>query len=192
MLKRSTVSGPTMRVDGHQLVERHHGAVVGAHEDMAQVVRLLAEVGLRRQADAIGAAEQREVVDVEAAERALHRVEDRVDRDAERLRLLAVDVDPVLRHAGREGGGDAAQLGPLAGRRRPPCWRLPPALPASRRSGPAGRARSRRSMLMPWIGGGLKPITMPSRKLALSAPNDGAQVARILRRVLALATSPSA
>ena len=63
--------------EGDQLVQRHHGAGVGADEDVAQVVRRFAEVGFGRQADAIGAAEQREVVDIEAAERALHGVEDR-------------------------------------------------------------------------------------------------------------------
>ena len=112
MLKRSTVSGPMMR-SAHQGVERHHRAGFGAHIEEAQVVRRAAEIGLRRQADAEGAAEQREVVDVEAAERALHGLEDRRHRNAERLRLVAVDVGPVLRHGGAEQRLHAAQLRPL-------------------------------------------------------------------------------
>ncbi len=44
---------------------------------------------------------------------------------------------------------------------------------------------------MPWIGGGLKPSTMPSRKVALSAPNAGAVRAHPLPDPCA-PTSPSA
>ena len=41
-------------------------------------------------------------------------------------------------------------------------------------------------MLRPGIGGGLKPITTPSRKLALSAREGGSEVARVEPRVGAL------
>ena len=45
--------------------------------------------------------------------------------------------------------------------------------------------------LMPRIGGGLKPMTMPSLKLALMARERRRDVARILLGIVCAATSPS-
>jgi len=36
--------------------------------------------------------------------------------NAEGARLLAIDIGAILRHGGGEGGGNAAQFGPLVGR----------------------------------------------------------------------------
>ena len=62
------------------------------------------------QYDPIDAAELVEVVDVERAELGLQGGEELVQRHALLLRLVAVDVDPDLRHVGLEGGEDVAQL----------------------------------------------------------------------------------
>ena len=59
------------------------------------------------QVDLPGAAEQVEVVDVVAAERRLQRVEHVADADAERLHLVAVDIEVELRRVGRVGGEHA-------------------------------------------------------------------------------------
>ena len=55
-----------------------------------------------------------EVVDVEHTHRALQRVEDVLDRDTERDRLLAVDIEIELRRCGPVERRDARELGPLA------------------------------------------------------------------------------
>ena len=86
-----------------------------AHVDAIDVLDRVAERRLGLDIDLPGAAEQVEVVDVEAAERRLQRVEDVADLDAQHLRLVAVDVETDLRRVGGEGAEDAGQLGLLVG-----------------------------------------------------------------------------
>jgi hypothetical protein len=59
--------------------------------------------------------EQVEVVDIEAAERRLQRVEDVGDAYPEHLHLVAVDVEPDLRRVGGEGAEHAGQFRLLVG-----------------------------------------------------------------------------
>ena len=80
---------------------------------MSSIASRNARLGL--DIDLPGAAEQVEVVDVEAAERRLQRVEDVADLDAQHLRLVAVDVETDLRRVGGEGAEDAGELGLLVG-----------------------------------------------------------------------------
>ena len=69
----------------------------------------------------------------------------RADWHAQRLGLLAVHGDAVLRYGRLERGADAAQLLPLVGGLNQAIGDLGEVLEASRLSGPAGRVRSR-----PW------------------------------------------
>ncbi|MCY1408956.1 hypothetical protein D9M71_242900 [compost metagenome] len=87
----------------HQRRQRHQVAAGRTHVDLAEILRLAAEVRFRLQAHLPGAAVEREVVDVVAAEGGLHGGEHVVDRHAQRARLGAVEVDVVLRHVGVEG-----------------------------------------------------------------------------------------
>ena len=70
-------------------------------------------VGLRR--DAEGAPEHVEVVDVGRAEIDAQRLEDRLQRHVQHLRLVAIDVDVELRRAGGEGREHVADAGHLVG-----------------------------------------------------------------------------
>jgi hypothetical protein len=110
-LKRSTCSGPTTldRADGRQ--RNHRVAGRAAHIDLAQVVRLHAVAGFGLQLHAIDAAGLVEVIDVERAHRALQRLVDAGQRDAERQRLRFVDLDEQLRHGRAEEGADPGEFG---------------------------------------------------------------------------------
>src|SRR3546814_1645208 len=88
---------------------RHHLALVVLHVDPIDVVDLRAVVGLGLDVDLPGPAEEIEVVHVIAAERGLQRGKDVIDRHAERLGLLAVDVEIELRRIGGEGREHASQ-----------------------------------------------------------------------------------
>src|SRR5690606_36929809 len=83
---------------GDQGLQRDHlAARCRAHEHVAEVVRPGAERRVGLHLHAIGPPELVEVVDVQRAHRALQRLEDLLHRDAERERLLAVDLDLQLR-----------------------------------------------------------------------------------------------
>ena len=75
-----------------------------------------AEARLRLQLHLVHAAGTIEVVHVQRAERALQRFEHIGDRHAERHRLLAIQIDAHLRHAGAERGHHAGELLALRGR----------------------------------------------------------------------------
>ena len=79
--------------------ERHHLALGVARLQIADGVQVLAElaVGLRR--DAVGAAEEIEIVDVLRAEIDLERLEHVVGVDAQHLGAHAVDIGVDLRRA---------------------------------------------------------------------------------------------
>ena len=98
-----------------QRADRHHRAGGVAHIDAIDVVDRVAEAVLRLDVDLPGAAEQVEVVDVEAAEGGLQGVEHVAHLDAQHLRLVAVDVEKDLRRVGGEGAEDAGELGLLVG-----------------------------------------------------------------------------
>ncbi|MCY1406143.1 hypothetical protein D9M71_214010 [compost metagenome] len=100
----------------HQRGQRHQVVGGRAHVDLAEVIRLAAELRLGLQAHLPGAPVEGEVVDVVAAEGGLHGGEYIVDRHPQGTRLGAVEVDVVLRHVGVEGGVHPRQLGPLGGR----------------------------------------------------------------------------
>ena len=83
--------------------------------DLEDVVDRPAEVLVGLDVDLPGAAEQVEVVDVQTAQRALQRGEHVVDLHAQRLRLVAVEVEVELRRVGGEGAEHVEQLGLLVG-----------------------------------------------------------------------------
>ena len=70
----------------------------------------LAEILFRLQHDLVGAPEQIEVVDLEAAQVDLQALEDVVDRDVQGADLVAVDVQLDLRNRGAVAGVDAGEL----------------------------------------------------------------------------------
>ncbi len=80
--------------------------------------------GLRLHLHLPGAAEQIHVVDEVAAERGLQRLEDVLERDAEDLRLVAVDIEIDRRIGRRERAEHAAQLRVLVGRHHQPAQHL--------------------------------------------------------------------
>ncbi len=90
--------------------ERHDSARRRVDVDVLQVSdhRAIRRVGLNE--DAIGPIEVIEVIDVERAEVDLERVEDVAERNAERFRLLAIDIDHELRAVVAEGRKDRAQV----------------------------------------------------------------------------------
>jgi hypothetical protein len=94
----------------HQRVQRNQCTVACTHEDLAEILGTAAELCLRLQVHAEVAAEQREVVDVEAAERGLHRVEDISERDVERAGFFTINVEAVLRRAGGQRGLHAGEF----------------------------------------------------------------------------------
>ncbi len=107
--------GPEHQAHRGERADRHHLALGVPHVHLEDVVDLAAEVLVGLDVDLPGAAEQVEVVDVEAAERALQRGEHVVDVDAQRLRLVAVEIEVELRRVGGEGAEHARQLGLLVG-----------------------------------------------------------------------------
>ena len=98
-----------------QRPDRHHRAAAAAHVDAVDILDRVAERRLGLHIHLPGAAEQIEVVDVEAAERRLQRVEDVADLDPQHLSLVAIDLEPDLRRIGRVGAEDAGKLGLLVG-----------------------------------------------------------------------------
>ena len=84
--------------------QRHHLPLPVADMDAVDVVDLGPVGGLGLHVDLPGAAEQIEVVDVEAAENGLERVEHVADADAQGLHLVAVDVEIELGRVGGVGG----------------------------------------------------------------------------------------
>ena len=96
--------------------ERHHLPGLVAHADARDVLGLHAEAGIGLRRDAERAPEHVEVVDVGRAEVDAQRLEDRLQRHVQHLRLVAIDVDVELRRAGREGGEHVADAGHLVGR----------------------------------------------------------------------------
>ena len=112
--------------------------------------------------DLPGAAEQIEVVDVEAAENGLERVEHVADADAQGLHLVAVDVEIELGRVGGVGGEHRPERRVLVGGEDEPASGC----------GELGRIAARRSwswyskplpVPSPMIGGRLKAITLASR-----------------------------
>src|SRR5690606_7276883 len=82
--------GPDHTFHIDQGIERHQGAAARAHVDLAEVFRPAAKFRLGLQVDAEVAAKQGKVVDVQAAEGALHGGEDVAKRHVERGGLFAV------------------------------------------------------------------------------------------------------
>ena len=80
-----------------------------AHLEPQNVVGLQSEAHVGLCIDLVRAAEAVEVVDVERAEIHLHRVEKIVERDALRLRLVAVDVRAHLRRVDLESREDSGK-----------------------------------------------------------------------------------
>src|SRR5262249_47464929 len=93
--------------------DRHHGAGGIAHVNAIDILDPVAETRVGLDVHLPGAAEQIEVVDVEAAERRLQRVENVYDLDPQHLRLVAIDVEIDLRRVGGEGAEDCGELGLL-------------------------------------------------------------------------------
>ncbi len=96
--------------------DRHHRAALRARVDVEDVVDLVPVRLVGLQIDLPDAAEQIELVDVEAADGRLQRVEHVRHGDAEHLRLVAVDVEIELRRVGGEGREHAGQFRLLVGR----------------------------------------------------------------------------
>ena len=82
----------------------NHFAVVIRYLDLADVVQRGAVVRGRLNFYLVIATEKSEVVDVDRSKFTLKRRKDRTGGDAERLRLLAVDVEEELRRVGVVGG----------------------------------------------------------------------------------------
>ena len=95
---------------GHR-AHRHHRPLGVAHIDPIDVVHLVAKRRLGLDVDLPSAAEHVEVVDVEAAQRRLQRIEYVGDLHSEHLRLVAVDVEVDLRRVCGIGAVDAGELG---------------------------------------------------------------------------------
>ena len=106
---------PALERGADERRERHHVAVVGAHLQAADVLRPLPERRLCLGLHAVGAAVEVEVIDIERRQGRLHRLEDVGQRDAARLRRLAVDRHPQLRHVGAERTLHAAEDRQLVG-----------------------------------------------------------------------------
>jgi hypothetical protein len=82
----------------------HHTAGAVADVDLPEILDAGAVVLLALDIDLPNAAEQVEVVDVDAAERRLQCGEHVGHRQPQRLRLLAVDIEEQGRVGGGEGG----------------------------------------------------------------------------------------
>ena len=95
-------------VDAHHVVERDHGAGVGANIEVANVARLAAEWLRRLHVNAIGTIVEIEIVDVGRAHVNLQRVGDLLHGHLQAERLGAVDVDHELRIVGGEGAEESA------------------------------------------------------------------------------------
>ena len=79
------------------LVEGHHGAVVGARVELAEVLGVGAELLVGLHVHAVGPVVEVEVVHVGRAQEHLERVRDLAQRQAQAARLVAVDVHHQLR-----------------------------------------------------------------------------------------------
>ena len=88
-----------------------------ANLDLPQIADLSAVGGLALDVDLPDSSEQIEIVDKDAAQRRLQGAEHIVHAEAERLRLLAVDVEKNRRVAGGESREDAGQPRVLVGGR---------------------------------------------------------------------------
>src|SRR5208337_959877 len=108
--------------DAHDVIERDHGAGVGANVQIADVARLAAERLCCLDVNAIGAVVEVKIVDVGRAQVNLQRVGNLLHGHLQAERLAAVDVDHELRIVGRErteeprqGGIGVAIAGDLLG-----------------------------------------------------------------------------
>ena len=88
---------------GRDGTERNHSAGVIARLEQADVVGTQAKLRVGLRGDAIGAAEEGEVVHVGRTEIGLERAEDIAQRHVHALRLHAIHVEPELRHVGAKG-----------------------------------------------------------------------------------------
>ena len=95
--------------DLEQAAQRHHLAFLVADIDAVDVVDVRPIRGLGLHLHLPGPAEQVHVVDVISAERCLKRLEDGVQRHAEDLNLVPVNIEVDRRVRGREGAEHAAQ-----------------------------------------------------------------------------------
>ena len=89
--------GAVLWRDGDEIAERNHGAGIGAHVILADILRMRAELFVGLDVDAIGAVVEIEIVDVGRTHVDAERVGDLAERDVEALGLFAVDGDDVLR-----------------------------------------------------------------------------------------------
>ena len=130
------VDRPERVADLAQRAERHLLPLAVQDVEVLDVLGLGADLPLGLDHDLPDLAVEVEVVDVVRPEVGLEDGEDVGDGHVEAAGLGAVEVELELGHAGREGGEDAGQLGPLAGlvlelvddraaAPRPPCPRGP-------------------------------------------------------------------
>ena len=137
-----------LRPDHHAHIgegaQRHHLAAAVAHADAPDVGDVVAVGRLGLDVHLPDPAEQVEVVHVEAAQRRLQRGEDVADAHAQRLRLVAVDVQEQRGRGRREGGEDAVRAaGPVRLARSGRAWPSP-SRPGRGPGSPAAGTRSRR------------------------------------------------
>ena len=110
-------SGPLILFNPVNGAQRHHLAVVVGDVKLAHVFGAGAVFALGLDINLPLPAEAVEVVDQVAAHERLQRLIHVADVDALPLHLGAVDVDELLRNAGRKVEVTADQFGTLAGRR---------------------------------------------------------------------------
>jgi hypothetical protein len=94
--------------DLHELAQRHHLSSRRADIEAREIAGRGAVLLVRLDVDAVGARAKDEVVDVRRAHVDLQRGEHLVERDAEGLGPLAIDLDDDLRIVRGERGEDAA------------------------------------------------------------------------------------
>ena len=86
-------------LDGNERAQRDHVSVGCADVEAVDALRALPVLRFSLHHDFPSPAKSVEVVDIKAAEEGLESVVNVGDRDTERLRLVGVEVDLVLRHA---------------------------------------------------------------------------------------------
>ena len=102
-----------------QILQRDHGAGIGAHVVLPDVLRMRAELLVGLHIHPIRTVIEIEVVDVSRTHVDAERVGDLAQRDVQALGLFAIDGDHILRIAGGVGGEESGEIFARRNRREP-------------------------------------------------------------------------
>ena len=117
LLKRSSASGPEVKSHIGKRPERHHFPLFRTNVELSDRIGTHSEGWLGGHQHLPGASELVEVVDVVGTERCRQRVEQVVERHAQRLGFFPIHVHVQLRHAGTPQSLHASKLRILVGGR---------------------------------------------------------------------------